>query len=129
MNFQTHYNRTPSPPEVNNGEKLVEVAGYISAQQRIENIIAAGHRLDTYRKEQYDFQLDGIDEDFEDPTRSKNFDLSDGTFYGSILEHKKAIAEEEAVKTRIAAEVTEDKLKASQTAPEGSGGVSETPAR
>lgn len=110
MDFQTHYKRNPSPPECNSGEKLVEVAGYITAQQRIEAIINAGHRLNEYRKEQFDFQ-DELDEDFEDPTRSKNFDRADAT----IIEHNIFLRERikrEGIKAR------EAELKALQAAQE-----------
>lgn len=111
MDFQTHYKRNPAPPEINSGEKLVETAGYITAQQRIEAILNAGQRLVEFRKEQFDFSDDSeFDEDFEDPTRSKNFDLADGTNLVSLLEHKKRIADEEAIRKKY--------LKSSQTAQE-----------
>ena len=64
MNFQTHYSRIPAPPEINSGEKLVETAGYITAQQRIEAILNAGQRLVEFRKEQFDFTGNEFDEDF-----------------------------------------------------------------
>lgn len=81
MNFSTPYQekRFKTPPEVNSGETLVETAGYISAQKRIENMILAGQRLVDYRKGQFDFPDGQIDESFQDPTRSPNFDLADAT--------------------------------------------------
>ena len=41
-------------PEFNSGKKLVETAGYIPAQKRIENLMLAGQRLVAYRMELYD---------------------------------------------------------------------------
>lgn len=80
MEFNTHYNRKRSKGEINSGEIIVETAGYISAKQRIENLINAGQRLVESRASQYDF--DGskpIDEDFYDPTRLKSYDMADAT--------------------------------------------------
>lgn len=88
MVIQSHFNRTPTPPEKNSGEKLVEVAGYITAQQRIELILSAGRRLNEYRKEQFDFHEGKIDEDFFDPTRTKNYDIADGFQDGLTLKSR-----------------------------------------
>lgn len=71
-----NYKKT-SKPEINSGERLVETAGYMSAQKRIENMILAGQRLVDYRKNHYDFQDGEIDENFTDPTRSPGFDMAD----------------------------------------------------
>lgn len=81
MVFTTPYkeNRFKTPPEENSGKTLVETAGYMSAQKRIENMILAGQRLVDYRKSQFDFPEGEIDESFEDPTRSPNFDLADAS--------------------------------------------------
>lgn len=107
MQFQTKYTHQKSPGEVNLGKNLVEKAGYIPAQARIENMILAGQRLIEHRKELYDFS-DGndIDETFSDPTRSKNFDMSD------------AFIMSEAIKNNVR---QKELLKASQTAQEASG--------
>ena len=109
MQFQTKYTHEKSPGEINLGKNLVEKAGYIPAQARIENMILAGQRLVEHRKEMYDFS-DGkdIDESFTDPTRSKNYDMSD------------AFIMSEAIKNNIK---QKELLKASQTSPEGSGAV------
>ena len=109
MQFQTKYTHEKSPGEVNLGKNLVEKAGYIPAQARIENMILAGQRLVEHRKEMYDFS-DGkdIDEAFSDPTRSKNYDMSD------------AFLMSEAIKDNVR---QRELLKASQTAQEGSGEV------
>ena len=109
MIFQTKYTHEKSPSEVNLGKNLVEKAGYIPAQARIENMILAGQRLVEHRKEMYDFS-DGkdIDESFTDPTRSKNYDMSD------------AFIMSENIKNNLK---QKELLKASQTAQEGSGEV------
>jgi len=107
MQFQTKYSHEKSPGEVNLGKNLVEKAGYIPAQTRIENMILAGQRLVEHRKEMYDFS-DGkdIDENYIDPTRSKNFDMADAFQIQQNLENNRKQSE---------------LLKASQTAKEGSG--------
>ena len=109
MQFQTKYTHEKSPGEVNLGKNLVEKAGYIPAQARIENMILAGQRLIEHRKELYDFS-DGkdIDENFTDPTRSKNYDMSDAFIMSEVI--KNNIKQKEL-------------LKASQTAQDGSGAV------
>lgn len=71
--------RYRSAPENNSGKRLVEKQGYISAQQRIENLMLAGRRLDFARKEQYDFPDGNIDENAFDPTRRRDYDLADAT--------------------------------------------------
>lgn len=92
-----------SPPEQNTGERLIEKAGYIPAQRRIENLILAGQRLSDFRKEQFDFhEQKDIDEDFYDPTRKKSLDLAE------------AFQMEQNVLNSIRAKAVE----ASQTAPE-----------
>lgn len=58
----------------------VEMQGYIKAKERIENMILAGQRLMEHRKDLYDFQEgEEVDLDFEDPTRTKGFDMADAT--------------------------------------------------
>ena len=104
MQFQTKYTHEKSPGEINLGKNIVERAGYIPAQARIENMILAGQRLVEHRKEMYDFS-DGkdIDESFSDPTRSKNYDMSDAFMMSEVI--KNNIRQKEL-------------LKASQTAQE-----------
>ena len=68
--------------EVNDGESLVETAGYISAEQRITNMMLAGQRLVESRRVMYDLQgeyNDATIHEFSDPTRSPNYDLADAT--------------------------------------------------
>lgn len=80
IKFKTHYTGSTTKPEKNLGERLVETAGYIPAQVRIENMMLAGRRLAEARKELYDFPA-GVepDETLSDPTRSPNFDMADAT--------------------------------------------------
>ena len=104
MLFQTRYNHIKSPGEANYGKRLVEKSGYIPAKDRIENMILAGQRLIEHRMSMYDFNSDKeLDEDFYDPTRSKNFDMADATMLQYNLENN--------IKQR-------ELLNASQTAPE-----------
>ena len=106
MNFSTKYSLQKTPPEVNKGPSHVEKAGYIPAQARIENMMLAGQRLVAHRAEMYDFkELKDIDENFIDPTRSKNFDMADATQIALNIEQKQREL---------------DALKASQTAQDGS---------
>lgn len=111
MRFNTQYDRVRQPAETNSGITLVERAGYISAQVRIENLMLAGQRLVQARKEMYDFPDGKIDFDFNDPTRRKNYDLADG-FQDGLKVEAKLKAQREAV-------------KASQTAQEALEGTSE----
>lgn len=76
-------------PEKNSGKTLVETAGYISAQKRIENMILAGQHLVDFRKSQFDFpDKDSINDDFYDPTRSKNYDMADASQARIAIAHK-----------------------------------------
>ena len=121
MQFQTQYTHKSSPPEINSGKSLVERAGYISAQKRIENMILAGQRLVDYRKSQFDFEGDKIDFDFDDPTRNPNFDMDDASQLK--LQAEANLAESRARAKRQ--ELDKEALKASQTAQEAQNGLSE----
>lgn len=110
MQFNTTYNRQyKSPPEKNAGGSLIEKAGYVSAQKRIENLMLAGQRLSDYRKEQFDFEDGKIDEDAYDPTRRKDFDMADAFQMSQNLN--------KSIRART------ESLKASQTAPEAPEGA------
>jgi len=94
--FRTPYNEEefrkvfPKKYEKVDNTKLVEIAGYIPAKQRIENIMLAGKRLAEARSELYDFKPgEEIDENFSDPTRSPNFDMADASQINLALEQKK----------------------------------------
>lgn len=107
--------RFKDKPEENSGESLVEKAGYVSAQKRIENLILAGHRLQEYRKSQFDFESEQeLDEDFSDPTRAKNFDLADG-FQLEYYTNQKLKAQERAIKASQKAQEASDKALKEKT--------------
>lgn len=86
--FNTPYHRIYiNKPEQNSGELKTERAGYIPAQKRIENLMLAGQRLVSSRKEMYDFPDGKIDEFYDDPTRKKNFDLAEAFQAGLVADH------------------------------------------
>lgn len=99
--FYTKYDRPPKIfVESCGGPSLVETAGYITAEQRINNLISAGRRLVEARKYQYDFPDGKIPDGYSDPTRSKDFDMSDATQIdlklAEIAEQKKALIAQES---------------------------------
>lgn len=114
MQFQTAYNKQHAIPEYNSGKTIVERAGYVSAQKRIESLILAGQRLIESRQAQYDFDYDSVDEDFEDPTRSPGYDMADA--------FQDKIAVQERLKQQ---KINNESLKASQTAQEAQNKTSE----
>lgn len=74
--FNTKWRRKYRLPHTDVGERVVETAGYIPLKTRIENMVAAGMRLQEAREEMYpdDFtddqllsQLDEEYPDFEQP--------------------------------------------------------------
>lgn len=72
-------NYIPPPGEDNDGEILVETAGYIPADRKIESMIDAGKRLMDFRAG-YEFQDDeDVPDDYIDPTRDPGFDLADAS--------------------------------------------------
>ena len=95
MEFQTPYKLFPFEGEINSGEILVETAGYVSAQQRIESIMLAGQRLVESRREMYDYDTeDDLDEDRYPVTRDPGFDLADATQITLDLQRKLRDSEE-----------------------------------
>lgn len=118
MTFQTHFTHKSSPPEKNSGITIVERAGYISAQKRIENMILAGQRLVEYRKQQFDFDGNEIDEDFQDPTRNPNFDMADASQMQIALQERFKQAKKKPVEP-----LEEPITKGSQAAPDQPGAV------
>ena len=78
--FQSITNYKSSPPQRFSQISKTQKKGYITAQQRIEQIMLAGKNLREYRENQYDFKTESdIDFSLNDPTRSKNFDLADAS--------------------------------------------------
>lgn len=78
MALQTRYKMDPLVPEEGGGEILVETAGYVPADIRIQEFIEAGIRLGEYRKEAYDFGADEeVDFSETDPLRSKAVDIAE----------------------------------------------------
>lgn len=87
MKFYTQYDRPEKAPFLEKIDKtcIVEVGGYIPAKDRIESLINAGRRLETYRIENYHFKAgEAVDENFSDPTTRKDFDV----FEAKALEEK-----------------------------------------
>lgn len=99
MEFYTKYNRPPKNYERGGGEVLVERAGYISAQVRIENLMLAGLRLQQYRDEHYDFTGEEIDDNFSDPTRRKSYDMAEA-FQASLELAERMKAQRDAKKKK-----------------------------
>lgn len=80
MKFQTPFYRDVETREFPHGKSAVERNGYRSAKQQIEALIFAGKRLEQYRAHAYEFGADDkVPDDYIDPTRRPNFDLSDAT--------------------------------------------------
>lgn len=79
MKFNTPYDRIRDPGEINNEDSVVEVLGYMDAKTQISRLITAGKKLVDYRKDQYDFNGEEINENFYDPTRDSNFDIADAS--------------------------------------------------
>lgn len=78
MALQTRYRQDPLVLEAGGGEILVETAGYVPADIRIQEFIEAGIRLGEYRKEAYDFGADEeVDFSEADPLRSKAIDIAE----------------------------------------------------
>lgn len=125
MKFATPFDRVPQPAEAGGGRRLVETAGYISAERQINNLISAGKRLKDWRSNQFDFPDGKIDESFSDPTRAGNFDLADATMLGMKTEQSIKIVQEKQLELKKEAERIEaeekaayEAWKASQTAIE-----------
>lgn len=97
--FYTQYNKLRATPEKNSGVYLVEKAGYVSAQKRIEALILAGQRLVQSRIDAYDFDKE-IDEDFEDPTRNPGYDMADA-FQDNLSVQSRIKASQTVQKQRI----------------------------
>ena len=99
--FNRKYDRMKQKPERNSGKQNVELKGFITNEQRIQNIINAGNRLMAARSQQYDF-LPGqkVDENAVDKTRNPGYDMADMSQDSMALAEKlqasKAAAEKAA---------------------------------
>lgn len=113
MKFVTAYDYVPPMGEKMDEHSLVETAGYVPTEKKIQQMMLAGERLLAVTADQYDYSGEYDEENFDiDPTRAGNFDLVDGQRLLADLEAKK-VAYEEA-------------LKASQNAQNGSGEAEKT---
>lgn len=66
--------------EKNSQETFVEIGGYRTVKQMIEEFVVSGKRLEEARADQYDYDDDVDVDDAEfDPTREKGFDLADAS--------------------------------------------------
>lgn len=73
----SRYDYKVSPGETNDGELIVETAGYIPAEIKITSMIDAGRRLLETRLA-YEFDPDQeVPDDYSDPTRNPGFDMAD----------------------------------------------------
>lgn len=107
--FQSITNHKSSPPQRFSQISKTQKKGYITAQQRIEQIMLAGKNLQEYRENQYDFKTESdIDFSLNDPTRSKNFDLADA----SMLKHQ---TESNLIASKKAAELKAAEQKAAES--------------
>jgi len=99
--------RPHATPEKNGGKCRVEKAGYIPAKRRIEEMIGAGHRLNAFRKEQYDIVEGSPVKGVEiDPTRKPGLDLAEATILGREAQYRLKQQKDaaRAEKTRLEAE-------------------------
>lgn len=80
MKFNSKYeNRHTVAPEMPKAGSLTEQTGYVPPKVRIEEMFAAGRRLNDARKEQYDSNEKNVDvDDIDVPvTRMKGVDFDD----------------------------------------------------
>ena len=114
------YMQFANPPEVDlekgGGEKLVESAGYISAEEQILSMLNAGVRLDEARREAYDTDSD-IDGDIDfdsvpvDPTRMPAFDPADASAIARVVDQRLKDQAKQAKETEAADKVAESQVK------------------
>lgn len=118
--FRTHYNSKDfeKKHEVPWGPTLVEQTKCISLKEKIENMMIAGQKLAASRKLDYDFPDGNIDEDYEDPTRQRGFDLADYSriqmdLREKLIQVKKDKAAKKAAE-KASQNVVDDAVKASE---------------
>lgn len=115
--FNRKYDRIKQLPEKNSGKQRVELKGFITNEQRIQNIINAGNRLMVARSQQYDFAPgQPVDENAIDKTRNPGYDMADMSQDSMALAEKlqvskvaaeKAAAEKAALGAEKKVEVNE----------------------
>jgi len=67
--FYTPYDRPEKHPIITGDETLTEVDGYVSAKAQVEALLAAGQRLENFRKAQYMFEREkDVPTGYVDPT-------------------------------------------------------------
>lgn len=92
-------------------EKSQTEQSYVPPNILIEQMIAAGQRLEDYRGELYDFQNDEeIDWDYQDPTRNPGYDPADASEMLIELAKKQKAAMKEAKAEMKAAEAAAAEL-------------------
>lgn len=121
--FFTPFKRIRQQSEYNRGELITEQAGYIPPQRQIEGMIAAGVRLEEFRKSQsFDFnEGDQIDEDFEDVTRRPGFDPADASQMQHSLRAKSLAAKK--TQDRLSREKAEKESEKKNGKEEKNGGT------
>lgn len=117
-NFYHAYNPPPHSPEKNSGELITEQAGYVPANVQIEQMMMAGFRLQQSRG---GFEFDdgeAVPDDYNDITRSPNFDMADASALQMAVEakHRAAIAaQKKADAVVLAAKVAAEAASAEQS--------------
>lgn len=107
MEFRIAYRAGRNPGQVMDSVSKVETVGYVSAKERIERMMEAGSRLNMFRREQFDFEMDKVEENWEDVTRKPGFDMADAA--QSLLAVEKRI--ESAKKVAAEKKKEEEKKK------------------
>lgn len=79
MKIRSNYHERPKiTPSKGGGTSKTERAGYVSPKRLIEDMIAAGKRLNEYRREQFD-TYDPNADIAVDPTRRPGMDLAEAS--------------------------------------------------
>lgn len=106
----TQFHRPPYAAEENSGELITETEGYVPANILIENMIAAGQRLDYERSDYYQYgPNEEVPDDAYDPfTKPGGLDPAEAdalirSFNGRIAEQKALWQKEQAARAAAAA--------------------------
>lgn len=101
--------------ESNNGELVVEQAGYIPAKVQIERLLLAGQRLSDFRKGE--FESDYYDpDDVESPVDPSSLDLVEADEM-----HRRLVESQEENRRRYEEDKAKAKEQAKKPVPESSG--------